>query len=245
MVFTCIPESPAAVVNAALSGAAAGIVTVDDPSTLTRPLEIYGNDTHNAGKITVGKSVSDEAVVLTSSGTDFTFTPKEDNFLITYSQTAQVMGLAAEIPVPVDAVFVLDTSGSMNESDRAQNMVTAANKAIKTLLDANENSRVAVVAFSSADSGDDEYGGGTSNGAAASVLSSLKHYDTTSDHLTWVNSSGSASGNNRNYIAGRDSVTVTIGSPYRRRPEQYGWRIRVFLLWRYVALPIRSRSESY
>lgn len=201
LIVTGLPEMD--LTASASTGAAA--VTVADPSTLTRPLEIYDDDTQNAGKITVGKSVSNEAVKITSESNEFTFTPEEDNFIVTYSQTAQVMGLSTEIPVPVDAVFVLDTSGSM-AGERTKNMVTAANKAIKTLLDANEYSRVAVVAFSSAD-GDrqnEQYGGGTSEGAAANVLSSLAHYDTTTDHLTWVNSSGTAS-NNGSYIAGRDS----------------------------------------
>lgn len=132
-------------------------------------------------------------------------TPEKNNFLVTISQYAQAMGVIGQINVPVDVVFVLDTSGSMNDG-RAQSMVTAANSAIRTLLSASENNRVAVVAFSSED-----YGGGTSNNASANVLSSLAHYDGEGEtaHLSWVNASGSASGSNRSYIAGRDTVTVS------------------------------------
>lgn len=177
--------------------------TVVDPETLTRPGTIYGDSTVNTGKVTVGKSVSD---------TDITVNGKtialdgENNFLVTISQSAQVMGLATEASVPVDVVFVLDTSGSMEDNNRASTMVTAANSAIATLMSANEQNRVAVVAFSSAG-----YGGGTSGGAAANVLSSLAHYTgaAATSHLQWVNSSGSTTGNNRQYIAGRDLVTVS------------------------------------
>ena len=177
---------------------------IEDPETLTRPQEIYGDNTLNAGKITVGKSVSKDAI--TVDGVNIGLTG-ENNFLITISQTAQVMGLSSETSVPVDVVFVLDTSGSMNQNsvDRASSMVTAANAAIATLMSANEQNRVAVVAFSS-----DGYGDGTSGDAAASVLSSLAHYsgEAATNHLQWVNDEGDVSSNG-SYIAGRDTTTIT------------------------------------
>jgi len=182
------------------------IVTVADPETLTRPTLIYGQDTENAGKITVGKSVSDTSVSLENN---VTITPAENNFLVTLSQTAQVMGLASKLPVPIDAVFVLDTSGSMansvNGTARYISMINAANDAINTLLAANEHNRVAVVAFSS--KGD--YGEGTSDGEAANVLSELAHYDgeAATKHLQRVNQSGEED-NNGIYVAGRKSVTA-------------------------------------
>lgn len=205
LVVTGLPEMN-------LSVAAAGqpmpgsVVTISDPETLTDPITIYGNSTLNAGKITVGKSVSDTTVNLENN---ISVTPEDNSFLVTLSQTAQVMGLSTEISVPIDAVFVLDTSGSMDDDDRAEAMVTAANSAIATLMAANENNRVAVVAFSSSDSGFESYGGGTSNGDAANLLSPLSHYtgDAATAHLQWVNSQGSAVsnqyGSGGNYIAGR------------------------------------------
>lgn len=183
------------------------VTTQADPDTVSRPVDVYGSNTKNAGKVTVGKSVSDGAVTLTYGNSSQTFTPGENNFVVTVSQTAQVMGLASQSPVPLDVVFILDTSGSMNQNgvNRASRMVTAANSAISTLMAANEHNRVAVVAFSSGG-----YGDGTSNDAAASVLSSLAHYtgDAATSHLQWVNSSGGTTGNSRQYIAGRDTVTV-------------------------------------
>lgn len=184
--------------------------TVADPDTVSRPVDLYGTNTMNAGKVTVGKSVSDTTVNLTYGSSDKDFSPAAGNFIVTSSQTAQVVGEISESPVPLDVVFVLDTSGSMNQGgvDRASSMVTAANSAIATLMAANENNRVAVVAFSS--SGD--YGGGTSNGAAANVLSSLAHYtgEAATNHLRWFNYWGNAD-NSGDYIAGRDTVRVNSG----------------------------------
>lgn len=169
------------------------VLTDSDPQTLTRPGDIYGDNTQNAGKVTVGKSVSHSAVTLP---TGERFTPGKNNFIVTVSQAAQVMGLASQSSVPVDAVFVLDTSGSMASYNRAEEMVSAANTAIASLLAANAHNRVSVVAFSS-----EGYGDGTSDDAAANVLSSLSHYDgaAATNHLVW----------NGDLIEGRDTVTVT------------------------------------
>ena len=188
----------------AATGDIGTVSKVEDPETLTRPQEIYGDNTMNAGKVTVGKSVSKDAI--TVDGVNIGLTGA-NNFLVTISQSAQVMGLAHEISVPVDVVFVIDTSGSMDDNDRAETLVTAANSAIKTLMATNEENRVAVVAFSS-----EGYGDGTSGDAAANVLSSLAHYtgDAAENHLQWVNSEGSASGDERVYIAGRDMATITV-----------------------------------
>ena len=185
--------------------------TVADPGTLPRVEQIYGENTMNAGKVSVGKSVSDGTVTLP---TGEEFTPAKNNFIVTVSQAAQVMGLASESAVPVDVVFVLDTSGSMGynnqerKTGRAEAMLNAANSAIATLLAANEHNRVSVVAFSS-----QNYGEGTSNNSAANVLSSLYHYegDAATKHLQWVNNNGSA------YTGSTTDTTSTqfgVGSSY-------------------------------
>ena len=180
-----------------------------DPETLTRPETIYGDSTLNAGKVTVGKSVSDKDITVNEQKISI---DGDNNFLVTISQSAQVMGLASESGVPVDVVFVLDTSGSMDDNDRAETMVTAANSAIATLMSTNEQNRVSVVAFSS-----ENYGGGTSSGAAANVLSSLAHYtgDAATKHLQWVNENCGTTGNSLNYIAGRDTDTIRVNGQDR------------------------------
>ena len=186
---------------------------IEDPETLTRPQAIYGDNTLNAGKITVGKSVSKDAITVDGHQIGLI---DDNNFLVTISQTAQVMGLSSETKIPVDVVFVLDTSGSMEDNERAESLVTAANSAIKTLMETNDQNRVAVVTFSSAaqmwNNQWSDWGGGTAGGAAANVLSSLAHYtgDAATNHLRWVNSQGAASGDEQVYIAGRDPATITV-----------------------------------
>lgn len=204
------------------SAEAVGVITkVSDPQTLTRPIDIYGTNTKNAGKITVGKSVSDDAVTLSYGSNSQTFTPSDDGFIVTVSQSAQVLGESTQSKVPVDVVFVLDTSGSMDDDSRAENMVTAANAAIKTLLEANEHNRVGVVAFSSAGN----YGGGSSDGDAANVLSDLAHWTgaAASAHLQWTNQRGEVSDDEDDnaYISGRNAHTYTYQTGGRPgRPGQ-------------------------
>lgn len=194
------------------------VVTEADPETLTRPIEIYGQNTLNSGKITVGKSVSTTGFSEnTLDGVELgNLQPGENNFLVTLSQSAQAMGLASKLPVPIDAVFVLDTSGSMEDpygSPRYVNMIAAANEAISALMSANEQNRVAVVAFSS-----QSKGGGSSEDAAANVLSDLKHYtgEAATGHLTRVDNEGTTS-TVGTYVAGRNTTTIKV-----KRPGKYG-----------------------
>ena len=179
--------------------------TVADPQTIGRPGSVYGDNTRNAGKVTVGKSVHDGEVTLTyGDNKTQTFTPGENNFVVTSSQAAQVMGLASESAAPVDVVFVLDTSGSMT-GGRSTSMVTAANNAISSLMAANPYNRIGVVAFSG--SSDGWFGDGT---PAAETLSGLAHYDgdAATNHLRWGNSNGNVS-NNGSYIIGRGTNAGT------------------------------------
>lgn len=205
MVYSFLPTDAFAASGETTAQAASG-TKVADTETLTRPTDIYGENTKNAGKVTVGKSVSEKAVTLEYGDSAAEFTPADDSFIVTVSQAAQVMALASESSQPVDVVFVLDTSGSMDDNDRAESMVKAANSAISAILAANENNRVGVVAFSSAGN----YGGGTSNGDAANMLSALAHYDgdAATNHLQWVTSDGSTtvseSGNNNSSRKGPD-----------------------------------------
>lgn len=191
------------------SAGALGIVeTADDPSTATRPNDVFMDgtlgSTLNAGKILVGKSVNDgteggaatpvnlrgELFNMPQYATDTAygqFRPNEGNFLVTISQSSQMYGVSNSVPLPMDVVFVLDTSGSMawaadSRNNRAQAVVDAANAAISTILGMNEYNRIAVVGFS-----DD-----------ASIMSKLYHYEdvgsgwsankAATEHLTWSNS---------------------------------------------------------
>ena len=74
---------------------------------------------------------------------------------------------------PLDVVFVLDISGSMDQDQKASKMVSAVNSAMKTILSQNELNRVGIATFSDSSSG----------------LVSLKHYDVKDSYLniSWDN----------------------------------------------------------
>lgn len=193
---------------------------IADSDTSTRPIDVFAGTTKNAGRILVGKTVEEMKVDYSSeaSGAQWTVSDLE-NFLVTVSQSAQTMGVSSEIPVPLDVVFVLDTSGSMaysikNGSDnasradqRATHMVAAANDAIDAILAANSLNRVGVVAFSD----------------GTTVLSELGHYEDTdagnsaSEHLQWASWKSTDSGghhggtNQRELVIDSTSGSLIVG----------------------------------
>lgn len=159
---------------------------VADNTTWNRLESLYAGDTLHAGKVTVDKSVSTEGALGVSL-------KDPDNFLVTVSQMSQVMALTTEMQTPVDVVFVLDTSGSMDQAvtnangqqtgdNRSATLVKVVNDTIADLMAANANNRVAVVAFSAYNAG-----GVDAGGDAANVLSALAHYEgkAATEHLTW------------------------------------------------------------
>ena len=208
MAVTMLPTG--AVAAEATDGIFGTVTKVADPDTIRRHDEVYGDNTENAGKVTVGKSVSEDPVTISYGNTSKTFTPTGDNFIVTASQTAQVMGLASESAAPVDVVFVLDTSNSM--SDEVDDLVTAANNAIRTLLQANPDNRIGVVAFSGTQ------GNGSSDGDAANMLSPLAHYDgeAETEHLRVIeyNTDDWDWWNDYSLLTGRGSDGVAAGTRY-------------------------------
>ncbi len=88
--------------------------------------------------------------------TDKTVTTAEDNnFTIKYSALATSKAVTGSTNAPVDVVFVIDTSGSMLDSmsntdgtKRINAAVDALNTSIKKVMDLNDYTRVAVVAYS-------------------------------------------------------------------------------------------------
>ncbi|MBQ7858770.1 MAG: DUF11 domain-containing protein, partial [Faecalibacterium sp.] len=196
MAASYVPASMFAFADNATGQSYGATATVADPETLTRPNDVFHVDaagnrvngsTLNSGKVLVGKSVTDGALDLSSEAAGAAWNPAAGNFLVTVSQSAQSHGVSSQIPVPLDVVFVIDTSGSMNTGtsdgrDRADDVMAAANSAISTLLSLNENNRIAVVGFSN----------------HASVLSPLGHYDDSAatSHLTVSN--GNLRGRNAN-----------------------------------------------
>ena len=191
---------------------------VSDPDTHDRAQDIFAGTTLNAGRIMVGKFVNENKLDFSKEADGASWLVSDpNNFLIAISQAAQSMGVSSEIPVPIDAVFVLDTSGSMAydidstqennvawADQRATHMVAAANDAIESLLAANSLNRVAVVAFSD----------------STTTLSPLYSYTGTAatEHLTWNGSSirgrdtDGTTGNGRNGKSGGTNIHAGIAA---------------------------------
>ena len=85
----------------------------------------------------------------------------------------EVTSSTEEIKTPMDVVFVLDTSGSM-QGDNAKNMINAVNSSIKTIMSKNADSRIGVVGFSG------KSGNSITN---SSTIISLNKYGTNIDYL--------------------------------------------------------------
>lgn len=136
--------------------------TADDDTrvTYTNYLndETSGNlTTEFSGRVWADKTVTTDDQTFrgdVSDGREPITVTNDSDFLVTYSALATTQSITGEAQSPVDAVFVVDFSGSMisnvmddNES-RLANLLDALNSSIKTLMEANEYNRVAVVRYS-------------------------------------------------------------------------------------------------
>ena len=136
--------------------------------------------TEFSGRVWADKTVTTGAQ--TFSGDVGTITVQNDSdFLVTYSALATTQSITGEAQSPVDVVFVVDFSGSMisnvmddNES-RLANLLDALNSSIKTLMEANEYNRVAVVCYS---------GKPDESVSASKVLLDLKHYSSSQTYFS-------------------------------------------------------------
>lgn len=111
-----------------------------------------GEDTSTRydGRVWIDKSVSTEDV--TFDGIDKTV-ENDSDFLVTYSALANSTQVNGESNVPVDTVFVVDVSGSMlddmnNGQTRIEALIDALNASMDSLMEMNEQNRIAVVVYS-------------------------------------------------------------------------------------------------
>lgn len=136
--------------------------------------------TEFSGRVWADKTVTTDDQ--TFSGDVGTVTVQNDSdFLVTYSALATTQSITGEAQSPVDVVFVVDFSGSMisngmddNES-RLANLLDALNSSIKTLMEANEYNRVAVVCYS---------GKPDESVSASKVLLPLNHYSSSQTYFS-------------------------------------------------------------
>ncbi len=130
-----------------------GIERFADPSTMDDWSGFFYKsatefDTSNAGGIWTDKSVFKDNSAFPGLGVS---NPSSRGFLTALSAVGSNMTITGESAVSTDTVFVLDTSGSMenNEETDIDAMVNAANTSIASLMSDNPNNRVAVVFFAS------------------------------------------------------------------------------------------------
>ena len=112
-----------------------------------------------------------------------------------------------ESPIPVDVVFVLDTSWSMIDkgSSRGTNMVEAVNNAIDEILRFNKNNRISVVGYS-------EYG----------VLSNLKVPYNNKEHSSVLLPLGRYTANDgKNYLNKSENRIETNIKDYAKKTRHF------------------------
>lgn len=111
------------------------------------------NSTRYDGRVWTDKTVTAGDVEFTGDAGDQTIELSEDGeFLVTYSALATTSSITGRAQVPVDVVFVIDNSNSMDTTlsgrqSRLQATVDAVNSSIDTIMNSNPESRVAVVVY--------------------------------------------------------------------------------------------------
>ena len=123
------------------------------------------SSTRYAGRVWTDKTVYTEDA--TFSGDVGNVTVQNDSdFLVAYSALATTQNITGKSSVPVDVVFVIDNSNSMDEDlteqqTRLEATVAAVNTSIAKVMESHPDSRVAVVVY----------------GSSAHTLLPLGHYD--------------------------------------------------------------------
>lgn len=113
------------------------------------------SSTRYAGRVWTDKTVYTGDA--TFSGEIGNVTVKNDSdFLVAYSALATTQNITGKSAVPVDVVFVIDNSNSMDDSvgggsgqSRLEATVEAVNTSIATIMESHPDSRVAVVLYGS------------------------------------------------------------------------------------------------
>lgn len=126
---------------------------VSDSNTTGGYTSSLGEDTSTryAGRVWTDKTVYTEDA--TFSGDAGSVTVENDSdFLVAYSALATTQNITGRSSVPVDVVFVIDNSNSMDENltnnqTRLEATVEAVNTSIETVMGSHPNSRVAVVVY--------------------------------------------------------------------------------------------------
>ncbi|MED9873761.1 MAG: FctA domain-containing protein, partial [Eggerthellaceae bacterium] len=177
------------------AGTAFAVEKTSDGNTTDSYTQNLGDNssTRYAGRVWTDKTVYTEDAKF--SGDVGNVTVKNDSdFLVAYSALATTQNITGKSAVPVDVVFVIDNSNSMDDSvgggsgqSRLEATVDAVNTSIATIMESHPDSRVAVVLY----------------GSSAHTLMPLGHY------------SASTSGQHRgNYIWYSSDTYTSWGQSY-------------------------------
>ncbi len=155
------------------------------------------SSTRYAGRVWTDKTVYTEDA--TFPGDVGNVTVKNDSdFLVAYSALATTQNITGKSSVPVDVVFVIDNSNSMDtdltyQQTRLEATVAAVNTSIAKVMESHPDSRVAVVVY----------------GSSAHTLLPLGHYDPMPSG-NYIAVDGSFTGNNRSYTEFSASESHTL-----------------------------------
>ncbi len=191
---------------------------IADASTMnnwTKYFDLNNLTTKNAGGVWTDKSVFTDASAFL--GTGITMQDADKNFLTALSAIAANKEVVGYHTVPTDTVLILDLSNSMADHEAEQDLIDAANDAIRTLLGNNNNNRVGVVLYSGDNASTSSY-----SGAVTRILD-IARYSTTDSEGRYLNLSSS----------GRVSVNsnVTGGSNLNRAKSFNGATYMQAGLW--------------
>ena len=144
------------------------------------------SSTRYAGRVWTDKTVYTGNATFTGDAGSVTVYNDSD-FLVAYSALATTQNITGKSSVPVDVVFVIDNSNSMdaelnNQQTRLEATVAAVNTSIAAVMDSHPDSRVAVVVY----------------GSSAHTLLPLGHYDPMPSG-NYISVSGDYSGDNSSY----------------------------------------------
>lgn len=157
------------------------------------------SSTRYAGRVWTDKTVyTEDATFSGDVGTNVTVPIGQDDFLVAYSALATTQNITGKSAVPVDVVFVIDNSNSMDEDltwqqTRLQATVAAVNTSIATVMESHPDSRVAVVVY----------------GSSAHTLLPLGHYDPMPSG-NYIAVGGNFTGGNNSYTEFSASESHTL-----------------------------------
>lgn len=193
------------------AGTAFAADKTSDGNTTGSYIENLGDNssTRYAGRVWTDKTVYTEDATFTGDAGNVTV-QNDSDFLVAYSALATTQNITGKSSVPVDVVFVIDNSNSMDESvgggsnqSRLEATVEAVNASIATIMDSHPDSRVAVVLY----------------GSSAHTLMPLGHYSASTswqhngDYI-WYSSDTSWTGTDTTFgsVANNQNLEMTSGN---------------------------------